>query len=79
MDLRNVSRLWINVTNAKSTNLKIDIFPNVTEKYRKTSETLFGDSIHGEIGVVSAIETLRIIGLQGRPVIEANIYELKKA
>ncbi len=74
-----MSRLWINVTNAKSTNLKIEIFPNVTEKYRKTFETLFGDSIHGEIGVVSAIETLRIIGLQGRHVIQANIYKPKEA
>ncbi len=42
-------------------------------------ETLLGDAVRGRIGAVLASETFRIIGLHGRPVIEANIYDLKEA
>jgi hypothetical protein len=46
---------------------------------KKTLETLLGDAIYGEIGVVSQSEIFRIIGLRGKAIIEANIYNLKEA
>ena len=35
--------------------------------------------IYGESGVVTETETLRLIGLQGEKIIEANIYDMKEA
>lgn len=42
-------------------------------------ENLLADADYGEIGVVSGHEVFRIIGLHGKTVIEANIYDLKEA
>ena len=42
-------------------------------------ETLLGDAVFGEIGVVSDHELFRVIGLKGKKIIEANIYDLKEA
>jgi phosphoribosylformylglycinamidine synthase len=46
---------------------------------KKAFEALLGDAIYGEIGVVSDDEIFRIIGLHGKTIIEANIYDLKEA
>jgi hypothetical protein len=46
---------------------------------KKALETILGDAIYGEIGVVSQSEIFRIIGLRGKAIIEANIYNLKEA
>ncbi len=46
---------------------------------KKAFETLLGDAIYGEIGVVSDDEIFRIIGLDGKTIIEANIDDLKEA
>jgi len=46
---------------------------------KKTFEALLGDVIYREIVVVLSEETFRVIGLQGRKIIEANIYDLKEA
>ncbi len=37
------------------------------------------NAIYGEIGMVSDDEVFRVIGLNGRKIIEANIYDLKEA
>jgi phosphoribosylformylglycinamidine synthase len=42
-------------------------------------EALFSGSVFGEIGLVTANGTFRVIGLQGTPVITANIFDLKEA
>jgi phosphoribosylformylglycinamidine (FGAM) synthase-like enzyme len=46
---------------------------------KKTFETLLGDAIYGEIGVVSDSKILQIIGLDGKKIIKANIDDLKEA
>lgn len=46
---------------------------------KKAFETLLGDAIYGEIGVVSDDEIFRIVGLDGKTIIEANIDDLKEA
>jgi len=46
---------------------------------KKAFEALLGDAIYGETGVVSDDEIFRIIGLHGKTIIEANIYDLKEA
>ena len=46
---------------------------------KKAFEALLGNAIHGEIGVVLGNEIFRMIGLHGKTVIEANIYDLKEA
>jgi phosphoribosylformylglycinamidine synthase len=48
-------------------------------KKKKTFEKLLGDGAYGQIGVVSEGETLHIVGLHGKKIIEANIYDLKEA
>jgi phosphoribosylformylglycinamidine (FGAM) synthase-like enzyme len=45
----------------------------------KTFESHMKGVIYGESGVVTESETLRIIGLQGEKIIEANIYDMKEA
>jgi phosphoribosylformylglycinamidine synthase len=42
-------------------------------------ETLLADTMVGEIGVVSAGDILHAVGLHGKTIIQANIYELKEA
>jgi phosphoribosylformylglycinamidine synthase len=51
----------------------------IDPKKKKTFEKLLGDVLYGEIGVVIESETLHIIGLHGKKIIEANIYDLKEA
>ena len=46
---------------------------------KKAFEELLSDSIYGEIGIVLDHEIFRIIGLGGKKIIEANIYDLKEA
>jgi len=46
---------------------------------KKAFEDLLADAVYGEIGVVSAHRTLRVTGLAGKIIIEANIYDLKEA
>lgn len=46
---------------------------------KKAFEELLSDAIYGEIGVVLDHEIFSIIGLQGKTIIEANIYDLKEA
>jgi len=41
-------------------------------------EALLGDAIYGEIGVVTNDEIFRMVGLHGKTVVEANIYDLKE-
>jgi hypothetical protein len=48
-------------------------------KKKKTFEKLLGDVVYGEIGVVTEGEIFRVISLQKKTVIEANIFELKEA
>jgi phosphoribosylformylglycinamidine synthase len=50
----------------------------VDPKRKKSFETLLGDAIYGEIGVVIDDEIFRVIGLHGRTVAEAKINELKE-
>ena len=42
-------------------------------------ETLLADTMVGEIGVVSTGDILHAVGLHGKTIIQANIYELKEA
>ena len=42
-------------------------------------ETLLADAMVGEIGVVSTGDNLHAVGLHGKTIIQANIYELKEA
>jgi phosphoribosylformylglycinamidine synthase II len=46
---------------------------------RNAFESLLSDVVFGEIGVVIHAETFRVIGLQGKKVIEASIDDLKEA
>jgi phosphoribosylformylglycinamidine synthase len=46
---------------------------------KKTWEGLFGDTTYGEIGVASDDDIFRVIGLDGKKIIEASIYDLKEA
>jgi len=46
---------------------------------KKSFEELLGDVVYGEIGVVTEGEIFRVISLQKKTVIEANIFELKEA
>ncbi|OGP73602.1 MAG: phosphoribosylformylglycinamidine synthase II [Deltaproteobacteria bacterium RBG_16_49_23] len=46
---------------------------------KKAFEALLGESVWREIGIVIANETFRVVGFQGSPIIEANIFDLKKA
>jgi len=55
-------------------NLKSEI-----SKKKKTFEKLLGDVVYGEVGVVTEGEIFRVISLQKKTVIEANIFELKEA
>jgi hypothetical protein len=48
-------------------------------KKKKTFEKLLGDVVYGEIGVLTEGETLHIVGLHRKKIIEANIYDLKEA
>ena len=46
---------------------------------KKAFETLLGDATYGKIGVVSDDEIFRVVGLDGKKIIKANIYDLKEA
>ncbi|MEW6376797.1 MAG: phosphoribosylformylglycinamidine synthase subunit PurS [Thermodesulfobacteriota bacterium] len=46
---------------------------------KRAFEIILGDAVYEEIGVVSDYELLRVNGLDGKPIIEANIYDLKEA
>jgi phosphoribosylformylglycinamidine synthase subunit PurSL len=46
---------------------------------KETFETFIAGSLYGQIGRVSKDETLRILGLTGKTVIEAKISDLKEA
>jgi phosphoribosylformylglycinamidine synthase len=46
---------------------------------KRAVEALLGDTLYGEIGEVLDSEIFRIIGLHGKTIIEANIYDLKEA
>ncbi len=46
---------------------------------KKAFETLLGDIVYGEIGVVSENDIFRVIGLAGKIAIEASIFDLKEA
>jgi hypothetical protein len=46
---------------------------------KKSFEKLLGDVVYGEIEVVTEEEIFRVISLQKKTVIEANIFELKEA
>ena len=46
---------------------------------KKGFEGLLGDTIYGEMGVVLESECFRVIGLDGKKIIEANIDGLKEA
>ncbi|MDI7260532.1 MAG: phosphoribosylformylglycinamidine synthase subunit PurL [Thermodesulfobacteriota bacterium] len=46
---------------------------------KKAFEALLGNTVYGEIGVVAEGDAIRITGLKGRMVIEANIFDLKEA
>jgi hypothetical protein len=48
-------------------------------KKKETFEKLLGDVVYGEIGVVTEGEIFRVVSLQKKTVIEANIFELKEA
>jgi len=45
----------------------------------KAFEALFAGSVYGEIGRVTEDERFRVSGLDGKVVIDANIYDLKEA
>jgi len=51
----------------------------IDPKKKKTFEAILADAIYGEIGVVREDEVFRVMGLQSKTVIEANIYDLKEA
>lgn len=38
-------------------------------------EMFLGDAIYGEIGVITDHEIFRLVGLQGKTIVEANIYD----
>jgi hypothetical protein len=42
-------------------------------------EALLGEVPYGEAGIVSGGETLRVVGLHGKGIVEANINDLKEA
>ena len=46
---------------------------------KRVFEKLLGQSVFREVGVVRKGEMLRMIGLQGKKIIEANIFDLKEA
>jgi phosphoribosylformylglycinamidine synthase len=46
---------------------------------KKNFEKLLGDVVYGEIGVVTEGEIFRVIGLQNKTIVEANIFDLKEA
>jgi phosphoribosylformylglycinamidine synthase len=46
---------------------------------KKSFEKLLGDVVYGEIGVVTEGEIFRVISLQKKTIIEANIFKLKEA
>ncbi len=51
----------------------------IDPKKKKSFETVLGDAIYGEIGVVTDEEIFRFIGIHGMTVVEAKIYDLKEA
>ena len=51
----------------------------IDPKKKKPFETLLGNAVYGEIGVVREDEVFRVVGLQNKTIIEANIYDLKEA
>jgi phosphoribosylformylglycinamidine synthase len=46
---------------------------------KRTFKKILGQSVFAEVGVVRKGEMLRVIGLQGKKIIEANIFDLKEA
>jgi phosphoribosylformylglycinamidine synthase II len=46
---------------------------------KKRFDSILGDAIYGEIGAVSGKEILRMVGLQGKTILEANLHDLKEA
>src|SRR3990172_2730911 len=46
---------------------------------KRTFKKLLGRTVSGEVGVVRKGEIFRMIGLQGKKIIEANIFDLKEA
>jgi phosphoribosylformylglycinamidine synthase len=46
---------------------------------KKAFETVFNDAIYGEIGIVLEGKVFRIMGLEGKKIVEANIDDLKEA
>jgi hypothetical protein len=50
----------------------------IDPKKKKAFEELLGDAVYGEIGLVTEGETFRVIGLQNKTIIEANIFDLKE-
>jgi len=51
----------------------------IDPKKKKPFETLLGNAVYGEIGVVREDEVFRVVGLQNKTIIETNIYDLKEA
>jgi len=51
----------------------------IDPKKKESLEKLLRDVVYGEIGVVTEGEIFRVIGLQKKTIIEANIFELKEA
>jgi len=51
----------------------------IDPKKKKAFEELLGDVVYGEIGLVMEGEIFRVIGLQNKSIIEANIFDLKEA
>jgi phosphoribosylformylglycinamidine synthase len=51
----------------------------IDPKKKKSFETVLGDAIYGEIGVVTDEEIFCFIGIHGMTVVEAKIYDLKEA
>jgi phosphoribosylformylglycinamidine synthase len=51
----------------------------IDPKKKKAFEEHLGDAVHGEIGLITGGEIFRVIGLQNKTVIEANIFDLKEA
>jgi len=50
----------------------------IDPRKKKTFETNLGDAIYGEIGVVTGNEIFRVVGIDGKTVIEANVDDLKE-
>lgn len=46
---------------------------------KRNFDALLGDAVYGEIGVVSQSRIVRMMGLQKKTVIEADIDDLKEA